>query len=314
MKKILLTGATGFVGSALLARLNPENVVCCGRNQPSCNDVKFYKGEIDQLADFSECLAGVDVVIHLAARVHVMNESSSDPLGAYRETNVLGTLNLARQAKEAGIKRFIYLSTIKVNGESTLSGQAFRFDDLPAPQDYYGQSKAEAEAGLIELTKNSSFEVTIIRPPLVYGAGVKANFRLMMKLASLRIPLPLGAIQNKRSLVSLDNLIDLILTCVEHPKASNQIFLVSDGEDISTSDLVRLMRISIGRRPLLIPVPQKMLEVFARFIGRKNLADRICGNLQVDISHTVSLLNWYPKQSIQEGVKKTIQEANRINV
>ncbi|MEO3879133.1 UDP-glucose 4-epimerase family protein [Rheinheimera fenheensis] len=301
---VLLTGGSGFVGAALLQRLSGLNITAVGRTQPDNACGLFFNSDISSNSDYSAVLAGIKVVIHCAARVHMMDESSSDPLAAFREVNTFGTLNLARQAAAAGVKRFIFLSSIKVNGESTLVDKPFKYDDVAKPEDAYGISKAEAEAGLRQIAAETGMEVVIIRPPLVYGRGAKANFAAMLKLAQKNLPLPLGAIHNKRSLVALDNLVDLIVTCIEHPKADNQTFLVSDDRDVSTTELLKLMTRAAGKKPWLIPVPISWLKLAGKLTGKQAVIDRLCGNLQVDITHTKQTLGWTPPVTVEEGIAR----------
>ena len=263
---ILLTGSTGFVGQALLARLAAQpalDLVVVSRRPNSSLPAGVAHAQVADIAAdtaWQPVLQGVQVIIHAAARVHVMNDKVADPLAEFRKVNVDGTLNLARQAVGAGVKRFIFISSIKVNGESTAPGKPYSAESQPAPVDPYGISKLEAEQALRELAAETGMEVVIIRPPLVYGPGVKANFLSMMRWLSKGIPLPLGAIQNRRSLVALDNLVDLIATCVEHPAAANQTFMVSDGEDLSTRQLLRRMGGALGRPARLVPIPAWLLE------------------------------------------------------
>lgn len=248
-------------------------------------------------------LTGQDVVIHSAARVHVMNDQSADPLAEFRKVNVDGTLHLAHHAAAAGVRRFIFISSIKVNGEGTAPSKPYTAFDTPAPQDPYGVSKMEAEQGLREIAQQTGMEVVVIRPVLVYGPGVKANFRSMMSWVNRGIPLPLGAIHNKRSLVSLDNLVDLIVTCIDHPRAANQTFLVSDGEDLSTSEMLSKMAAALGRPARLLPVPATVLEGAAGLLGKRGVAQRLCGSLQVDIGHTRETLGWSPPVSVDQGFR-----------
>lgn len=320
--KCLVTGATGLVGKALCAELFRRGHVvrAASRCAPAESDgfEQATVGSIDGVTDWSAALRDLDVVIHLAARVHIMNDGAADPLAECRKVNVAGTLNLARQAAAAGVKRFVFISSVKVNGEATpaphprpLPGGArgkerekFSADDVPAPQDPYGISKMEAEAGLRQIAAQTGMAVVIIRPPLVYGLGVKANFAAMMRWLARGVPLPLGAIHNQRSLVALDNLVDLIVTCLTHPAAANQTFLVSDGEDVSTTELLRRMGRAMGRPARLIPVPASWLKLAAALVGKRDVAQRLCGSLQVDIEKTRRLLDWTPPLSLDEGLRK----------
>jgi nucleoside-diphosphate-sugar epimerase len=243
-------------------------------------------------------------VVHAAARTHIMQDTVADPLTAFRLVNVQGTLNLARQAAEAGVKRFVFLSSVKVNGELTQMGHPFRENDIPAPQDPYALSKYEAVAGLCRLAEETGMEVVIIRPPLVYGPGVKANFENMIRWVRRGIPLPFAAVSNKRSFVALDNLVDFIATCIVHPKAANQTFLVSDGEDLSTAELLQRVGLVLGKPMRLFPVPANLLQLAAGLIGKKTMAQRLCGSLQVDISKARDFLDWAPPLSVDEGLRQ----------
>ena len=303
---ILLTGATGFVGKSLCEEL-------LKRNAPFAFQTRFGEAnqsnvirEIDGNTDWSNVLKGISTVVHLAARVHVMSDSNRDPLRAYRCTNVDGTINLGRQAAAAGVNRFIFISSVKVNGESTSEGRCFRPEDPPAPQDPYGISKMEAEQGLRLLASETGMEVVIIRPPLVYGPGVKANFAALMRAVQRGIPLPLGAVHNQRSLVALHNLVDFIITCTTHPAAANQTFLVSDGQDLSTTDLVRGMAQASGVPARLLPVPVPILRLAARMFGKTDAIDRLCGNLQIDAAKARNLLGWVPPLSVEEGLRRVL--------
>lgn len=309
--RVLATGASGFVGRGLLERMALSanfDVLAALRTQVPylpTNVTPVQVGNLEGKADCWAALAGVETVIHAAARVHVMNDRAAEPLAEFREVNVAGTLNLARQAVSSGVKRFIFISSIKVNGEGTSLGEPYTADTSPAPTDPYGISKLEAEQALLALAAETGMEVVIIRPVLVYGPGVKANFLNMMRWLSKGVPLPLGAIHNKRSLVALDNLVDLIVTCIEHPSAVNQVFLVSDGEDLSTSELLRRMGRALGKPARLIPIPAGVLEMGARMVGKKTIAQRLCGSLQVDISKTRELLNWSPPMSVDCALART---------
>ena len=267
-------------------------------------------GDIDEATDWTATLQGKEVVLHAAARAHIMNDTAADPLTEFRKVNVVGTLNLARQAAEAGVKRFIFISSIKVNGEQTALGMPFTGEDAPAPEDPYGVSKLEAEQGLQQLARETGMELVIIRPPLVYGPGVKGNFASMIKLVEKGLPLPLGAIHNQRSLVGLDNLVDLIITCIDHPSAANQVFLAGDGEDLSTSDLLRGVSKAMGKPSRLIPVPAGVLQFGATLLGKNAVARRLLGSLQVDISNTREVLGWTPPLSVDEGLQRCF-ETNR---
>lgn len=309
--KILVTGATGFVGRALLKQLLVRKsyllTVALRSDKPfsSCNT--HVVEELDKHTDWSTALTNQQVVIHAAARAHIMNDEVGDPLQEYRRVNVDGTLNLARQAAAAGVNRFIFISSIKVNGEQTLLSQPFTPDDTPAPEDAYGISKWEAEQGLQKLASEAGMEVVIIRAPLVYGPGVKGNFASMIKLVTKGLPLPLGAIRNQRSLVAVDNLVDLIVTCIDRPAAANQVFLAGDGQDLSTTELLQGVAKAIGKPSRLIPVPASSLMLAATLLGKKAMAQRLLGSLQVDISKARHLLGWKPPISVEEGLRRCIQ-------
>lgn len=316
---VLVTGANGFVGKALLLRLAAMEgfqPIAAVRTLPTaelslshsaCIGKAVRYVELGDVAngEFERCIFnGVDTVVHCAARVHVMNELAMDPLAGFRAVNVGGTLALAKQAASEGVKRLIFISTIKVNGEATVSGELFQADDLPAPEDAYGLSKLEAEQGLKLLAAETGMEVVIIRPPLVYGRGVRGNFGSMIKLVEKEIPLPFGAIHNKRSLVGIDNLVDLIVRCIDHPAAANQVFLAGDGQDLSTPELVRSLAMAMGKRTRLISLPTGVLKFGATLLGKRALADRLLGSLQVDITKTRELLEWQPRHSVEEGLRR----------
>jgi nucleoside-diphosphate-sugar epimerase len=311
--RVLVTGATGFVGVALVSRLvdiggfSVRAAVRRESREFPARIEQIVAGELTPSMDWQETLVGVDAVIHLAARVHVMADTATDPLTEFRRVNVEGTMNLARQAAAAGVRRFVFISSIKVNGESTPLNHPYSEEDTPVPVDPYGISKYETEEGLCRLATETGMEVVIIRPPLVYGPGVKANFQSMMRWLMCGVPLPLGGIHNKRSLVALDNLVDLIVTCINHPAAANQIFLAGDGEDLSTTDLLKRMAKALGHPSRLIPVPVKVLELGAVLLGKRAVAQRLCGSLQVDISKARTLLGWNPPISVDEGLRRTAQ-------
>ncbi|QVN08786.1 SDR family oxidoreductase [Pseudomonas rhodesiae] len=309
-KTYAITGATGFVGSAVLESLAAQAGVeiralvrRVGVKLPG-NAVAVQVGE-DFLLEGDQPLEGVDVLVHCAARVHIMSDASSDPLSEYRSVNVAGTLKLAESAARSGVKRFIFISSIKVNGEGTVPGKPYTADDMPAPVDAYGISKMEAEQRLMLLGNATGMEIVIIRPVLVYGPGVKANFRSMMSWLNKGVPLPLGAIPNQRSLVALDNLVDLVMTCLDHAAAANQTFLVSDDDDMSTTDLLKRMGEALETPVRLIPVPAWLLLRGAALLRRKDVARRLCGSLQVDISKTRNLLGWTPPLTVAQALSKT---------
>ena len=311
IQRVLLTGGTGFIGRRLekgLSSFSANQVVLAVRRSieiASCETIK-----VDcacRSADWYPALKSVQVVIHTAARAHIMKDSVADPLAEYRQVNTDGTLNLARQSAAAGVKRFIFISSIKVNGELTAPGQPFQPEDEARPIDPYGLSKWEAEQGLQKIAVETDMEVVIIRPPLVYGPGVKGNFANLIKLVGKGLPLPLGAIHNQRSMIALDNLVDLIITCIEHPNAANQVFLASDGQDLSTTELQKGLARAMGRPSRSLPIPGALLSFAASVLGKKSIADRLLGSLQVDISKTQNLLNWTPPISVDEGLRRCFE-------
>lgn len=306
--RVLVTGASGFVGEALLGRLTAAGHAVTGISRHSGQAAPSGLYGVQRYEDAAPLMAGHTCLVHLAARVHVMNDKEPDPLAAFRAANVTLTENLARQAAGAGVRRFVFISSVKVNGEATLPGQPFTEQDAVAPQDAYGLSKMEAEQGLRQIAAQTGMELVIIRPPLVYGPGVRANFAALMRTVSRGIPLPLACIDNRRSLVALDNLLDFIVTCIGHPAAANQTFLVSDGEDLSTPELVRRMARAVGRPARLLPVPLWLLQAGARIMGKEDRLQRLSGNLQLDISKARSLLGWQPPVTVDEGLRRTLAD------
>jgi nucleoside-diphosphate-sugar epimerase len=309
---VLVTGASGFVGSTLCKRLFRDGHSVLGtvrRLDSNRNRDGSQAATIGNLApdtDWTASLKNVDGVVHLAARVHMMADKNADSLIEFRRVNVHGTTALARQAAAAGVKRFVFLSSVKVNGEFTMPGKPFTADDPPAPIDPYGISKHEAEQSLRQIAAETGMEVVIIRSPLVYGPGVKANFRAMMHWLARGLPLPLAAVtKNRRSFVALDNLVDLIATCLRHPSAANQTFLVSDGEDLSTAALLKRTAQALGHRPArLFPIPHMLLRLAASIFNKQEAYRRLCGSLQTDITKTKQLLGWAPPISVDEGLRR----------
>ncbi|HEX8592556.1 MAG TPA: SDR family oxidoreductase [Pseudomonas sp.] len=308
---VAVTGATGFVGGAVSRYLSAHprfsvRIAVRGAFPDAGRAVEVVTiASIEPNAQWKAFVENADVVVHAAARVHVMNDTSMNPEAEYFRINVAGTLNLAEQAASAGVKRFIFISSIKVNGEATAPNKPFIADQQANPSDPYGVSKAQAEQGLRLLAARTGMEVVIIRPVLVYGPGVKANFLNMMRWLDKGVPLPLGAIDNRRSLVALDNLVDLIATCTWHPAAANQTFLVSDGEDLSTTGLLRQMAQALGKPGRLIPVPMWMLTSAAALLGKGRFSQRLCGSLQVDITKTCTMLDWTPPVTVKEAMIRT---------
>lgn len=307
-ERVLVTGANGFVGSQLFKHLAAQpSVIVRGAVRALAEGSRpglMPVGELNADTDWTELLQDQQVIVHTAARAHIMEDGAVNPISEFRRVNVEGTLNLARQAAVAGVERLIFISSIKVNGEQTPAGKCFSADDVPAPEDPYGISKCEAERGLLKVAKDTGMAVVIIRPPLVYGPGVKGNFASMLRLVAKGLPLPLGAVHNKRSLVALDNLVDLIIACIDHPAAANQVFLASDAEDLSTSELLRRIGKAMGKPARLLPVPAGLIQLGATILGKKPIAQRLLGSLRVDISKTRNILGWAPPVSVDEGLKR----------
>lgn len=311
--KILLTGAHGFVGGNLQKALVDTGyfVHCACRNNIKTEKQnqsvrEIIIGDISKSTDWADALDGVDVIIHLAARVHVMRDLASDPLEEFRAVNTLGTEKLARDSVRAGVKRFIFISTIKVNGEET-NNLPFTEKGEPSPVDPYAVSKWEAEKALYRISQKTGLEVVIIRSPLVYGPMVKGNFLTLLKLIDKGIPLPLGLVDNRRSLIGIENLADLIIHCIDHPYASGETFLASDGEDLSTPNLIRRIAKAFGRKPHLFPFPPKILQMAANVVGKGDVVQRLLGSLQVDSSKAECLLDWVPPVSVDEGIEHSIR-------
>jgi nucleoside-diphosphate-sugar epimerase len=313
MINILVTGANGFVGSALSKHIEEKGDtvrrVIRRKSGARIDPSEYVVGDIDGNINWLSSLDGIDVVVHLAARVHVMNDRAINPLDEFRKVNTEGTKNLARQAANAGVRRFVYLSTVKVHGERTGFGsKSHRFSesDTPNPSGDYAISKLEAEQGLIQISKETGLEVVFVRSPLVYGPDVKANFLRLLSLIDKGVPLPIGCIDNRRSLVSLENLVDYLFKCIKEPAAANETFMVSDGEDLSTPELVRRIAGFMGRPARLVPVPEALLRLGGRLLGKSAEIDRLCSSLQVDITKAKRVLNWEPPLNIDDGLKKTV--------
>ncbi|MDP1927119.1 MAG: SDR family oxidoreductase [Thiobacillus sp.] len=304
--KALVSGATGFVGTALCARLAASGVeVVPAVRSKSGLPHEVVTGNMDASTDWRSALTGCDVVIHLAARVHKMIDAAQDPLALYQATNTEATLSLARQAAQAGVKRFVFISTIKVNGEG--HDAPYRETDIAAPEDAYAISKWEAEQGLWQIAADTGLEVVILRPPLVYGPGVKANFQRLIDIVKRGWPLPLGAIHNRRSLLYLGNFVDAIRLCVEHPAAAGQTFLLDDGEPVSTPELIRAVARALGRPAHLLAMPVWMLEAAGTLLGKRAAVARLTGSLFVDSSVIRSRLGWVPPFTLEQGLAETTE-------
>ncbi len=312
MTKILITGATGFVGRALFENLKSKKKYLIHLTSRT-NQEKLFEGaktfnigEIDRNTNWKDALDGVSCIVHCAARAHMMEKKQRDSLNSYRRINVDGTRNLAKQAAAIGIKRFIFLSSVKVNGEETIASNSFKYDDIPLPKDAYGISKWEAEQELLEIYKKTGLELVIIRVPLIYGARVKGNFLRLLDLIYKQIPLPLFNINNSRSFIGLDNLVDLIIHCIDHPRATGKTFLVSDGEDVSIPDLIRKLSKIMGKSTRLFSFPISIFKLMSYLVGKTPEVNRLIGSLRVNSSHTRKILGWNPPFSLDEGLEKTV--------
>lgn len=305
--KLLVTGYSGFVGKHLVDQLKKteHELTLLGRKKPSENkQIQFCNFSLGDSSPELQIASSIDVVIHCAARAHIMKDEVDDPIAEYRRVNVAGTLALAELAYKNGAKRFIYLSSVKALGESTEEGHKFSYNSPHNAEDPYGQSKAEAEAALIHYCETVGMEYVIIRPPLVYGKGVKANFASLYKLIGSGFPLPLAGIKsNRRSIVAIENLVDLILCCISHPNAKNQCFMVSDNMDLSTAELIKLMAQAQGKRGWGVYVPNWCFSLIGKLFGKEDVIARLTGSLQVDISHTQSTLSWSPVMSTEDALK-----------
>lgn len=311
--KILITGSNGFLGQYLCQFLAEKNYSILAQTRkaqtfalPNISNINFDLNDNLHNIDLSQ----VEVIIHCAGRAHIMNETSTSPLDAYRQTNVQGTLNLAKKAVQSGVKRFIYLSSIKVNGEETRE-TPFKPDDLFKSNDPYGVSKYEAEQELLELAKNAKLEVVIIRPVLIYGPHVKANFKNMINLANKKIPLPIGCLDNKRSIVSVYNLADLIEVCLTHPNAKNEIFLVSDQDDISVKQLFEKLAHYQNNKLMILPIPKKLISLLATLVGKGAMASRLCSELVVDTSKNTALLDWRAPYSVDDSLARIFNKIDK---
>jgi len=311
--KILVTGANGFIGSSLIEHLNCGNsyeIVGMVRSQSTSLrplEVEIRTCNLSSRSDLEIELSDIDVVIHTAGKAHVMSGTTLNSAIGFEAVNTEGTLNLAKKAAASGVKRFIFLSSIKANGDRTQKDKPFTSYSLEQPQDPYGISKLKAENGLYELASDSQLEITIIRPPLVYGAGVKGNFLTLIALLNSRVPLPLGSLKNnRRSMVSLTNLISLLTVCIENPHAANKTFLVSDGKDFSTTELIDRLGTVIGKPARLFPCPEAVLVLISRMLGIEDTMQKLVGNLQVDITETIEVLDWRPLSSIEKDLTSTI--------
>lgn len=308
--RVLVTGASGFVGRVLCARLAERGFETVGAVRDKAavrHRMQVAVGDINESTDWSEALKNVDAVIHLAARVHVMNDTEQDPLSAFRRVNAAGTARLARMAAASGVRRLVYVSSIKVNGEETRNGKKFSETNLPGPQDPYGVSKWEAENALYKIADETGIEIVVVRPPLVYGEGVKGNFEQMLRMVARGVPLPLASVRNQRSLIYVENLVDALIACATHANAVDQTYLVRDGQDISTPDLLRQLARGMGAAASLFPCPEALLRAGAKLLGKSRQVERLLGSLQIDDAKIRADLNWVPPYSQAAGLQATAQ-------
>ncbi|MDE1166963.1 MAG: NAD-dependent epimerase/dehydratase family protein [Pseudomonas sp.] len=310
---ILVTGATGFLGQAVsnaLAVLPGTQVLGTTRGAAGSAPSQvplIAVGDISATTDWSAALQGIEVVVHIAARLNLATDTSANPLAEYRRTNLEGTLALARQALAAGVRRLIFISSVGVNGSVT-TGTPFDEASVPEPDGDYARSKFEAEEGLRALVQGTTMDVVLIRPPLIYAAHARRNFPRLLKLVDSGLPLPFAALDNRRSMVALENLVDFIVLCTHHPDAGNQLFLISDGEDASTAQIVRYLAASMGRTPRLLPVPDGLMRWGAKLVGKQNMYTTLCASLQVDSGKARRLLGWVPPLTLEQALGKTGRE------
>lgn len=308
--KILVTGANGFIGRNLCASLKEKGFIVRGALRNNVRDIpgvdEYVRvGDINESTDWQQALAGVDAVIHLAARVHIINDPVADPIKAFRKVNVLGTERLARMVAKAGVKRFIFISSVKVNGEGAL--RPYTETDAPEPQDAYGISKREAEDALACIAGETGLKAVILRLPLVYGRGVKANFKNLIKITGAGLPLPFKGIRNRRSFLYLGNLVDAIITCISHPLAAGETFLASDGQDVSTPDLIKMIATAMYKKPVLFSLHPGILKALCKIVGKTEEIEKLTGSLLVDNSKIRNLLGWKPPFTLEEGIKETVK-------
>jgi nucleoside-diphosphate-sugar epimerase len=323
MVRVLVTGANGFVGGTVCSALaSADLAVRAAVRSPDRLPARSFAGEVVSIGrigpdtGWSPALDGVEAVVHLAGRVHVLKETFEDPRAEFHKINVLGTEHLAREAAEAGVRRLVYVSTVGVNGRSTPRTRPFTEEDEPAPHNPYALSKWEAERALQRVASETGLEVAILRPPLVYGPRVKANFLRLMRLVDRGLPLPLGAVDNRRSLVYVGNLADAVLACLDRREAVGETFLVSDGEDLSTPEMLNKIGSSLNRPVRLLPVPPGLLRTAGRVAGASSTVEPLLDSLAVDSGKIRRVLGWQPPYAVEEGLLRTAGwfRAERANV